>query len=752
MNVSIITACKNRRKALEISLRSWLMFEEVKEVIITDWSSDESINDLADLDSRVKIITVSDKEYFNQPQPLNLAASIATGDYILKFDVDHVLNPYYNFFETYSIDDNNFLSGSPDWESPEYADENGCAVADPSNMSFDQIKEWCNVYSPYFKSLFGIIFVKKENFFKCGGFNENLGHYYGFEDEELQKRFEKLGLAHKKLNPAGTSIFHLPHSDIKRVENFKGNDTDIHVPEQIKNNLSQFYSGDALKYQIEYVLPMYHVGKNKEVFSNPEHYYVPLKTKWNLKQLSDQTYSAEEKTFNPLENFPPVYYVTLEESVDRQNLLESQFQKYGITPTAIKSKRFSESDDIITGKYLYQLTGPTQGCIVSHLKAIKKWYESEESDYAFFCEDDLSLKTVEHWNFTWEEFINLLPDDCECVQLMAVRGDFEDIKFRDRIWNDWSETAYIMTRDYAKKIIDSYCIGDSFHLELKDLNIMPIGENILFTNVGKVYTFPLFTENVEIPTTDVNDLELKDGQKPNHVYSSEHVYEWWKNNGKNKSIYDLMGKEKIKKTFVILDDEEIEVPVEKTELEELIYQYSLNTEDPLNNFDIAYWYEKEDHTAPALSYYLRCAERAVDSDPDLAYEALIRGSYCYEKQGTRDGSSRSLLWQAQMFLPHRPEAYYLLARFSERREWWQDCYTTCDLALKQCDFDSVPLRTNVEYPGKHGILFLKGISGWWWGKGEESRILFKHILTNYELDERSYNLVHDRLKKVSGEL
>ena len=101
----------------------------------------------------------SDKEYFNQPQPLNLAASIATGDYILKFDVDHVLNPYYNFFETYPIDDNNFLSGSPDWESPEYVDGNGCAVADPANMSFDQIKEWCNVYSPYFKSLFGVILV-----------------------------------------------------------------------------------------------------------------------------------------------------------------------------------------------------------------------------------------------------------------------------------------------------------------------------------------------------------------------------------------------------------------------------------------------------------------------------------------------------------------------------------------------------------------------------------------------------------------
>jgi hypothetical protein len=181
-----------------------------------------------------------------------------------------------------------------------------------------------------------------------------------------------------------------------------------------------------------------------------------------------------------------------------------------------------------------------------------------------------------------------------------------------------------------------------------------------------------------------------------------------------------------------------------------MYQYSLDTENPANNFNLANWYEYEGHTAPALSYYLRCAERGAESHHDLAYEALIRGSYCYEKQGTRDGSSRSLLWQAQMFLPHRPEAYYLLARFSERREWWQDCYTTCDLALKQCDFDTDPLLTNVEYPGKYGILFLKGISSWWWGKGDESRSLFKDILNNYPLDEKTYNLISDHLKRVNG--
>ena len=754
---------------------------------------------------------------------------------------------------------------------------------------------------------------------------------------------------------------------------------------------------------------------------------------------------------NPLKNFPPVYYVTLEECIERQEKIESEFLEYGIKINPIKSKRFSESNDIITGKYLYQLTGPTQGCIVSHLKAIKTWYESEESDYAFFCEDDLSLKTVKYWNFEWEEFIERLPDDCECVQLMTIRGDFDGVYFRERQWNDWSETAYIMNRDYAKKILENYCLGETFHLELKDSNVMPIGENILFTSVGKVYTFPLFVENVEIHTTDVNDTEVENGQKPNHIYSSEYVYDWWKNFGKTRSINELMkiniknkmnhnivdcftyfnekeilelrinllkdyvdkfvivdanythsgvkkeftckktirelglpediievievdlsienldppsqydlfwdssithaSRERLQRDFISrclktnnFDDDTIFIvgdcdeilnpkylselsdrvrscrdkifkvdldylqgradlktyfkdgtevewryslflclkehmqntplsniradkfnpypivwpyneqgsrmtglgwhfswmgtnqdrlekskyfchsgqifdfstyneygssemnefmssyvatdgsdaptgykdnilhkyPLEnlpstifdiprlkdyflpniiekkvaktetKTELEELLYNYSLDTENPEYNFALGIWYETNGHTAPGLSYFLRCAERAADTDKDLAYEALIRGSHCYDKQGTRDGSARSLLWQAQMFLPERPEAYYLLARFAEKREWWQDCYSTCDLCLRFCNFNLRPLRTDVGYPGKYGLMFVKATSGWWWGKGDESRKLLHDILNNHELPENDISLIKDNLSRMNG--
>jgi len=112
MSVSIISACKNRGEALAVSISSWIQFDEVEEIIVTDWNSDEPVSHLTRLDSRIKIITVPWEPYFNQPQPLNLAASLVKSDYILKLDSDTVMNPYFNFFDHHTIDDESFLTGT----------------------------------------------------------------------------------------------------------------------------------------------------------------------------------------------------------------------------------------------------------------------------------------------------------------------------------------------------------------------------------------------------------------------------------------------------------------------------------------------------------------------------------------------------------------------------------------------------------------------------------------------------------------
>jgi FkbM family methyltransferase len=741
MSISLITACKNRVDALKISLMSWLNYKEITEIIIVDWSSDEPINYLTKLDTRIKVVRVSDKQYFNQPQPLNLAAKIATGDYILKVDSDHTFNPYYSGIVKYFPEEKSFVCGKLNFKAPEYwSEEHQAYVISDEYLSNPQNRvQYVYSYAPVFRYLTGILYVKKEYFNSVGGYNENLGDCYAYEDDELYSRLELFGLKQKGLD-LDFHFIHLPHPDKKRIENFKGFDWQEKYENLVREKLSPMYSGKELNWQVEYAISEKHVEENKEKFGNLEHYYVQPKTQWDITQMDDQNYYASEikiefeKIENNLEDFPSVYCISLEESSDRRTYLNNKFKNYNIKPNFLISRRYSESNDNIVGKYVQSLNDGTKGCCVSHLKMIKYWYDNTDEEYAFFCEDDLSLETVDYWNFNWQQFIERLPDDIDCIQLFTIRNEYDTFELRPRYWDDWGATAYILTREGAKKIIDTYIKGDTYVLEIPNQEVMPLIENIIFSSAINTYTIPLFVENISFKSTfEHQDDDVIEGHKNNHKISHDLILNMWKS---KKQVFSEF--EKIKN----------KVEVDKTELEKLLELYSLDTENPEHNFNLGTWYENQGHTAPALSYFLRCAERAAEIDSTLAYESLIRGSYCYFKQGTRDGSGRGMLWQAQMLLPNRPEAYFLLARYAAKQEWWQDCYSNSELGLLHCDFNLPSLRSNVEYPGKYGFLFQKAISGWWWGKVEESRSLLFDILKNYEVSESDRETIINNLKKM----
>ena len=705
-NVSIICACKNRIESLRVSLSSWLLFDKIKEIIIVDWDSDAPIHNLTQLDPRIKVIRVNNKKYFNLAQPLNLAASQATGDYILKIDTDYIINPYYNFFESYLVDETCFVSGAHDAPDLVYGpDQNGEYTIDMAKNEFMNVVDYVNCFSQYFRYLRGMLYVSRENFLKVNGYNE-LIDTYGFEDGDMETKLKSLGLAHKKIS-YDHSLIHIPHSDKKRIENCK---YDLYDEREIRYNLSNSYSGELLDAQTYYGVVSRLVQKNGDASRRKGR-----KITWKIDQIDDQNYVAEDTIVLKLKQFPSVNYVSLEESTDRQITLVNQFYEHGITNiNSVISKRFTESNDVVTGRSVHTLNGGTKGCVVSHLKAIKNWYENTDEDYGFFCEDDLSLETIQYWNFTWEEFIKKIPEDAECIQLLTIRGDFETFELRERQWNDWAATAYIITRDYAEMLIDTYIQNDTYHLEVPNSEVMPLIENLLF--VGKTYTAPLFVENIEFNSTFVgSDDDVNDGQKRDHYYAHETVLNYWKSLGKPKS-----------KSFKVIVKK-----IEKTIEEQLLHDYALDPENPEHNFQLGLWYEKEGHNSAALSYFLRCAERSEDDT--LTYEALIHGSNCYDRQGTRDLTAKGILQQALMVLPNRPEAYFLLSRFSERREYWQDCYIYANNGLEHADFDLEPLREDVEYPGKYGLLYEKSVAAWWWGKGKETRQLLQEIKENYEL-------------------
>lgn len=274
MSVSIISACKNRSKALSISITSWIQCDQVDEIIVTDWNSDEPIDHMTRLSKKIKIISVKNEPYFNQPQPLNLAASLANSEYILKLDCDHILNPYFNFFDLHKIEENSFISGC-------------------NSLMFEM-----DAYFLY--PLWGLLYVKNETFNQVGGYNENMGKYYAVEDDELSARLISYGLKPVLMDLKKFSAIHIPHTDKDRVENFESFEDIRKILYENKKNLSEeeLYI-HALKLSrtknhktypaTSKVLRMFAKEFKDKIDIN---WYSKPIYKWEITQLSDQIYKA----------------------------------------------------------------------------------------------------------------------------------------------------------------------------------------------------------------------------------------------------------------------------------------------------------------------------------------------------------------------------------------------------------------------------------------------------------------------------
>jgi hypothetical protein len=183
-------------------------------------------------------------------------------------------------------------------------------------------------------------------------------------------------------------------------------------------------------------------------------------------------------------------------------------------------------------------------------------------------------------------------------------------------------------------------------------------------------------------------------------------------------------------------------------MNELI-DFCLDVENGQKNYNLAKWYEAQRHYAPAHNYYLRAAERTEDKI--LAYTALIRASFCYKTQGSRDSTELILLENALNFLPERPEAYYFLSLFYERKQDWQKCYTYANLGLANYKNNYVTIDIP-EYKGRYCLIFQKAVSSWWWGKGMECRELFHHLVDNYwdKMDDKHKGCVEDNITRLGS--
>ena len=190
-------------------------------------------------------------------------------------------------------------------------------------------------------------------------------------------------------------------------------------------------------------------------------------------------------------------------------------------------------------------------------------------------------------------------------------------------------------------------------------------------------------------------------------------------------------------------------------INDLLVSFIHNPNNSENNFLLALYYHNIGQTASALSYYLRTAERT--DDKLFQYECLIKASMCFDEQGCRNYTVKGLLQSAVALCPKRPEGYFLLSRFYEKEQNWHDSYLIASIGIVVSDFNCNSLRTEINYPGKYGILFEKAVSSWHCGLCDDSRDLFIDLKKNYDLDEIhdqavENNLIRLNIKKPQSKL
>lgn len=179
--VSLISCCMDRNPHLEQTIHNWLQFEQIKEIVIVDWSSKTPLKPFIDSlnDPRIHLVRVDQEETFALAFPGNLAARYCTGNRILKMDADTMLAP--NFFEENPLEHGVYYKG--------------------------------NLYED--RGLTGMLYVRREDLFAINGFNEYFT-IYGWEDTDLFNRLLLVqDLEARYIKPKTSS--HIAHDDSMRM-------------------------------------------------------------------------------------------------------------------------------------------------------------------------------------------------------------------------------------------------------------------------------------------------------------------------------------------------------------------------------------------------------------------------------------------------------------------------------------------------------------------------------------------------------
>lgn len=218
------------------------------------------------------------------------------------------------------------------------------------------------------------------------------------------------------------------------------------------------------------------------------------------------------------------YWINIDSRTDRKEYIEKVFKDFNITNERISAVTPDKLDNFNIKYYDNKARMLSEyACILSHIKAIKKGYEDGD-EYFCITEDDFILqnpinfdkifqyiKNTEHENNEKIEIlqfhINQVNNIAKLYNNLINTGKFIIKRTLPEYEEAWGATYYLMSREGAKKILDTIILeNDTF--DLKKYNKICVADDIIF-NIANTYmlSYPIIIANIKLESS-ISDLYL----------------------------------------------------------------------------------------------------------------------------------------------------------------------------------------------------------------------------------------------------
>lgn len=200
-----------------------------------------------------------------------------------------------------------------------------------------------------------------------------------------------------------------------------------------------------------------------------------------------------------INNIDKIYWINLNESIDRKVNMENIFKKINIINERIEAVDGTLIDNI-NFNYFYNknnnyplFTNKEYAILLSHLNAIEKYIYDDSTFYNFalICEDDLSLDFISYWKNDFKTIIEELPHDCDILMLGYFSLNLDYKKLYNEWNNEWSAICYLVNKNNIKNKINNLKYNNKWICNDNDLMV---ADNYIFSKFKTyVYKYPYFT-------------------------------------------------------------------------------------------------------------------------------------------------------------------------------------------------------------------------------------------------------------------